>query len=455
MITLSFDPDAGTLYWYFVELNQGSTADEAECASSLLLDAEGNIIGVELELAPDIKKKHLSFALAHPQAQYNTSDYVLTIKLFDEEVADVQPLHEPAILDFDDSGRLQGCEVLPSEEFQLASRLERLGELLVDIEDDEDEDDEDGPVVFTDLPPVEALVSSKVDENYRTGFVTLVGRPNVGKSTLLNAILGQKVAIVSRKPQTTRMAMRGILSRDDAQIIFVDTPGIHDPRNKLGNFMVEQARRTIPDADVVCFLADLTQTPTKLDKNIADLVQNSRAPRILVFTKRDRRNPEREQMMEAYRALGKWDAEIAISARQRWGLDQLLDEIVKRLPVGPPHYPTDQLTDQTVREQVAELIREQVLRNTGQEVPHGTAVEIEEWEERDNATYVRATIYVEKESQKGIIIGAGGSMLKKIGSSARPNVEELIGRKAFLELWVKPRLNWRDDPSSLHWLGYE
>jgi GTPase len=461
MITTSFDPEAGTLYWYFTELISGSTVDEAECAATLLLDADGQVVGVELELDQQMMRGSLAFALEHPQASVNQGDYTLTVQVADEPPAEAQPLHEPAILDFDAAGRLQGCEILAAEEFGLAERLARLAPFMVGLEDEgEDGDGRDGPVVFTGLPTTEqseapTVPGQPISEHFRTGFVALVGRPNVGKSTLLNALLGQKVAIVSPKPQTTRMSMRGILSRPDAQIIFVDTPGIHDPRTRLGTFMVDQARRAIPDADVICFLVDITQPPGHLDRRIADLVRRSRAPRLLVLNKIDRPSPQGQMHMEAYRALGPWDMEVAVSALQHGGLETLVDEIVRRLPPGPPHYPTDQLTDQSAREQVAELVREQVLRSTGQEVPHGVAVEIEEWEEKEQAIYIRVTIYVEKESQKGILIGAGGTMLKRIGSNARYGVEALLGRQVFLDLWVKPRPNWRDDPASLHWLGYE
>jgi GTP-binding protein Era len=251
------------------------------------------------------------------------------------------------------------------------------------------------------------------------------------------------------------MPLRGILTRPDAQIIFVDTPGIHDPRTKLGSFMVDQARRAIPDADVVCFLVDITMPPSRLDRRIAELVRRSRAPRLLVLNKVEQRNPNGQAHLEAYRELGPWDMELAVSALKQRGLETLLDELVRRLPPGPPHYPDDQLTDQSVREQAAELVREQVLRYTEQEVPHGVAVELEEWEEKEQAVYIRMTIYVEKESQKGILIGAGGTMLKRIGSGARHGIEKVLGRTVFLDLWVKPRPNWRDDPSSLHWLGYD
>jgi len=284
--------------------------------------------------------------------------------------------------------------------------------------------------------------------------VALVGKPNVGKSTLLNALLGQKVAIVSPKPQTTRMVLRGVLNRPDAQVTFVDTPGIHDPRNKLGSFMVEQARRSVPDADVVCFVVDLSAPPNRTEQRIAGLVRKARAAKILVLNKVDLRIREGQAHLDAYRTLGPWDMEVAVSALRHEGLETLVEEIVKFLPAGPPLYAPDQVTDQSEREFASELVREQVLRHTEQEVPHGVAVEVEEWDEKEQATYVRMTIYVEKESQKGIVIGANGAMLKRIGSGARAGIEAALGRPVYLDLWVKVRTNWRDDPSSLHWLGY-
>ena len=458
MVAVSFDPDAGTLYWYFTDLEAGSTAEEAECAATLLLDSDGLVIGVELELDDSLTHDALELALAHPQVAYSRSDALLTVRMADEEPAEVQPLHELAVLDFDADGRLQGCEVLAAPTFGLSERLARLEPFMVDL-DEEDQDaetwrhgDTETEVSANSLSP-DLLVSQSKD--FRTGFVALVGKPNVGKSTLLNALLGQKIAIVSPKPQTTRIPLRGILTRPDAQVIFVDTPGIHDPRTKLGSFMVDQARRAIPDADVVCFLVDITVPPGRLDRRIAELVRRGRAPRLLVLNKVDQPNPYGQEHLEAYRALGPWDMELAVSALRREGLETLLDEIVRRLPPGPPHYPGDQLTDQSAREQAAELVREQVLRHTEQEVPHGVAVEIEEWQEKEHAVYIRMTIYVEKDSQKGILIGSNGAMLKRIGSGARRGIEELLGRAAYLDLWVKARPNWRDDPSSLRWLGYD
>jgi GTPase len=218
--------------------------------------------------------------------------------------------------------------------------------------------------------------------------------------------------------------------------------------------MVEQARRSIPDADVVCFVVDISAPPNRTEQRIADLARRSRAPRILVLNKLDQRPRGGVNFLDAYRELGPWDMEVAVSALRQKGLETLVDEIVRRLPAGPPLYPADQITDQSEREHAAELVREQVLRFIEQEVPHGVAVEVEEWEEKPQATFIRMTIYVEKDSQKGILIGASGAMLKRIGSGARRGIEETIGRQAYLELWVKVRPNWRDDASSLHWLGY-
>jgi GTP-binding protein Era len=395
--------------------------------------------------------------MEHPQARYDRKTFTLTVAIAEEEPAEVQPLHEPAILDFDAQGRLQGCELLASPEFGLAERLARLQPFMVALDEENigerqetgDERQETGAA----QSPV-SLSPVSVSEGFRAGFVALVGKPNVGKSTLLNALLGQKVAIVSPKPQTTRMSLRGVLNRPDAQVVFVDTPGIHDPRNKLGSFMVEQARRSVPDADVVCFVVDISAPPNRTEQRIAGLVRKARAAKILVLNKVDRPTRDGQANLDAYRAIGPWDMEVAVSALRGEGLETLIDEIVARLPQGPPLYPPDQTTDQSERELASELVREQVLRHTEQEVPHGVAVEVEEWQEKEQATYIRMTVHVEKDSQKGILIGAGGAMLKRIGSAARAGIERAIGRPVYLDLWVKVRPNWRDDPASLNWLGY-
>ena len=477
MIEVSFDPEAGTLYWYFTEIIAGTTAAEGECPGTLLLDADGLVIGVELEFDESIARQDLVLALQHPQVRYDEASYTLTVLLVDEEPASVQPLDEGVLLDFDRADQLQGCELLAAKTFGLGERLERLAPFLVDVDDEEAEeadgaeDDEqdgaegekieevgedEGELDLAPARPADAgrsqSANAQVPEGFRAGFVALIGRPNVGKSTILNAILGQKVAIVSPKPQTTRMPIRGMLNQPDAQVIFVDTPGIHDPRTKLGNFMVDQARRAIPDADVICFVVDISTPPNRMDRKIAALTKNSRAPRLLVLNKVDR--PPRHNYLDEYRALGPWDMEVATSAVRREGVVALVEEIVRRLPPGPPLYPTDQVTDQSTREFAAELVREQVLRLTEQEVPHSVAVEVEEWEQREGALYIRMTIYVEKDSQKGILIGAQGAMLKEIGSRARKGIEHTVDGTVYLDLWVKTRSNWRDDPTSLHWLGY-
>lgn len=452
MVNVSYDPDAGTLYWYFTEIEAGSTEAEGECASAVLLDADGQIIGVELELDESIAPGDLALALAHEHVTYDAAEFTLRVQISAEEPAERQPLEDLAILDFDADGRAQGCELHPLDEFDLAERLARLAPFLVDL--DAEAEAEDAPDDEPRVAKQEPIAAAEQATNFKSGFVAIIGRPNVGKSTLLNALLGQKIAIVSPKPQTTRLPMRGILSRPDAQIIFVDTPGIHDPRTKLGSFMVEQARRAIPDSDVVCFVVDISTPPNRMDRRISLLVGKGRKPRILVLNKVDQQPRDGQTFLQAYRDLGPWEMEVAISALRAEGLETLVDEIVRHLPNGMPLYPPDVLTDQSEREHVAELVREQVLRFTEQEVPHSVAVEIEEWEQRDAALYIRATIYVEKDSQKGIIIGAQGAMLKQIGTGARRSIEAALNQMVYLDLWAKARANWRDDPTSLHWLGY-
>lgn len=501
MIHVSFDPEQQTLYWYFTEIEAGSTASEGECDGGLLLDSQGDVIGLELEFDESIGERELALALSHVGASFDRAAATLTVKLFDEEPASVQPLHDIVIVDLDATDRIQGCDVAAAKSFRLAKRLGRLEPFMVALED-EDEDEDEG--IF------EQVASSAIDEHgdadlgasagaalglaeandeheqaehapqfdvqedmhadsvgrgraaegvavegFRSGFVALVGPPNAGKSTLMNALLGQKVAIVSPRPQTTRMAIRGILNRADAQIVFVDTPGIHRARTRLGSFMVDQARRSIPDADVICMIVDMTRAPDRMDEQVAGFVRRAQAPKLLVLNKVDLRNPRGAEFLEGYRALADWDMELVISALRKLGLETLMDEIVARLPQERPMYPTDQVTDQSERELVAELLREQVLKYTQQEVPHGVAIEIEEWQQRERNIYIRLSIYVEKESQKGILIGAGGEMLKRIGSQARKPIEEALGQPVFLDLWVKTRPNWRDDPNALHWLGYK
>jgi len=314
---------------------------------------------------------------------------------------------------------------------------------------------------------LDLLTSEELPPDHRSGFVAVIGKPNVGKSTLINAWLGEKIAIVSPKPQTTRHRLRGILTRPDAQIIFVDTPGIHQPRHKLGEFMVETATKSIPDADLVLFMVDVSQMPTAEDEQIVQLIEkHGRAPVILVLNKADLLPPEKVQPHStAYFKLVEHDAWVECEAyRNQWMMisatrgdnrDKLLDMVVARLPEGPRYYPPDQLTDQNMRFIVAELIREQVLRFVHQEVPHAVAVAVEEWKQRrEDLTYIGATVFVEKDSQKGIIIGEGGRMLKRIGRAAREEIEQLVGNRVYLELWVKVRDKWRQDEQELRRLGY-
>jgi GTP-binding protein Era len=301
------------------------------------------------------------------------------------------------------------------------------------------------------------ILDDELPPDHRSGFVAVIGKPNVGKSTLINAWLGEKIAIVSPKPQTTRNRLRGILTRPDAQIIFVDTPGIHQPRHKLGEFMVETATKSIPDADVVFFMVDVSEMPTVEDEQIAQLIEEyGQAPVVLVLNKADLLPPDKVQPhSDAYFKLVKHNEWMMISATRGDNRDKLLDMVVARLPEGPRYYPPDQLTDQNMRFIVAELIREQALRFVHQEVPHAVAVVVEEWKQRrEHLTYIGATVYVEKDSQKGILIGAGGKMLKRIGRAAREEIELMVGTRVYLDLWVKVRKKWRKDEDELRRLGY-
>ena len=301
------------------------------------------------------------------------------------------------------------------------------------------------------------LFDEELPANHRGGFVALVGKPNVGKSTLLNAWLGFKIAAVSPKPQTTRNRLLGILTRPDAQVIFVDTPGIHRPKTRLGDYMVETAKRAIPDADVVLFIVDVSELPSRADHEIAQLFEHlRRIPVILTMNKADLLPSAKvEAHRSAYEMLGRFDGSLCISALTGGNRDTLLELAIAKLPLGPRYYPEDQLTDQQERFIVGELIREQVLRFLEQEVPHAVAVVVQEFEERpNNVIHISANIYTEKESQKGIVIGRGAKMLKRIGREARLSLEQFLDCKVYLELWVKVRKNWRRNEHYLRQLGY-
>jgi len=287
--------------------------------------------------------------------------------------------------------------------------------------------------------------------DFRAGFVAVMGKPNVGKSTLINHFVGRKVSIVSPRPQTTRRRILGIANLPNAQIVFVDTPGIHKPKHKLGEQMVEAALGALPDADLILFVCDVSRPPNDEDRQIAEILnREARAPIVLVLNKMDRLPPEKvKPHTEAYWQLVPQHADwMMTNAVKGHNCDKLLDIILKHLPQAPPFFPPDQLTDQPMQFFAAEIIREKVLLNTYQEVPHGVGVAIERWEERpNNLLAISATIYVERESHKGIVIGERGRMLKKIGQQARQELELWLNRRIYLELWVKVRERWRDQPA--------
>jgi GTP-binding protein Era len=296
-------------------------------------------------------------------------------------------------------------------------------------------------------------------ENFRSGFVAVIGRPNVGKSTLVNALIGQKVAPVTPKAQTTRRRQLGILTTETYQICFVDTPGIHTPRQKLGKFLNQEAEESLPGVDAVLFLVDVSVEPTDEDKWIALRLSKlaRRTPLVLVPNKIDLVPAEElTPRLNVYRALVPEDALVfPIAASKGEGMDPLLDALVPLLPVRFPDYHPDQVTDLYEREIAAELIREACLLHLRDEVPHGVAVRIDEFTERgDEGAYISATIFIERESQKGIVIGRGGAMLKRIGTDARREIEQMSGRVVFLELRVKVLKDWRKDEQAMRRFGY-
>ncbi len=298
------------------------------------------------------------------------------------------------------------------------------------------------------------------EQIFRSGFVAVMGRPNVGKSTLINSLIGQKIAAVSPKPQTTRQQQLGILTLDEAQIVFIDTPGLHNPRHKLGHYMNDEAADALGETDLILFLVDLTEvTPHVEDQILVNLLADldQRPPVILALNKIDRVEAgEVDHRAALYGELLPEAIPITISAIRADQLDHLTQTLISNLPEGPPYYPVDQITNLYEREIAADLIRAACLTHLRDEIPHAIAVRMDEYTERgDHGAYIRTTLFVERDSQKGIVVGQGGKMIKRIGAHARSQIEAMSERKVFLELKVKVRKNWRNNEQALKQFGFK
>lgn len=290
----------------------------------------------------------------------------------------------------------------------------------------------------------------------KTGFVAIVGRPNVGKSTLLNALIGEKLAIVSRKPQTTRNRITGILTKGDTQYVFMDTPGMHSPKTRLGDRMVESVRETMTGVDAAILVVEPVAHPGDIELGLIEKIKYNRLPVILAINKTDRTNPTAiGDTIKAYSEIHEFDAVVPISALKNKGVDTLLSEVDKFMSEGEWLFSEDALTDQPERVIASEIIREKILRTLDDEIPHGTAVVIEEFREEKGLLSIRAEIFCEKSSHKGIIIGKGGAALKLIGSRAREDMERFFGLKVYLDLWVKVKENWRNSDVLLNNFGFK
>lgn len=294
------------------------------------------------------------------------------------------------------------------------------------------------------------------NKNFKSGFVSIIGRPNVGKSTLLNAILKEKIAIVTPKAQTTRNRIQGIYTTDNEQIIFIDTPGIHKAHNELGNIMNDFALKSITGIDLILYLIDVNVPLGTGDRFIIDALRESKVPTILVANKVDKEQDTNKivENIETYKEYGNFIGGITISATEGFNIDKLLEMVVSNLEYGPMYYPEDQLIDQPERFVVCELIREKVLLNTSEEIPHSVAVIIDRFKESDKIIDIHATIVVERLSQKKIIIGAKGAMIKEIGTEARKDIKNFLGLPVYLELFVKVEDNWRNKKYQLKEFGY-
>lgn len=296
------------------------------------------------------------------------------------------------------------------------------------------------------------------NNKYKSGFISIIGRPNVGKSTYLNRVIGQKIAIMSDKPQTTRNKVQGVLTTDHAQMIFIDTPGIHKPKHKLGDFMMKTAVNTLREVDIVLFMINAEEGFGGGDEFIIDKLKDVKTPIFLVINKIDRIHPDKlMELIVQYKEFLDFAEIVPISALEGNNVDRLLEQIQKILPEGPQYYPADQVTDHPERFIVSELIREKVLHLTREEVPHSIAVVIDKISKRDGKDMidVMATIVVERDSQKGIVIGKQGALLKEVGKRSRQDIEHLLGSKVFLELWVKVQKDWRNKAANLRDFGFK
>ena len=291
---------------------------------------------------------------------------------------------------------------------------------------------------------------------FKSGFVTIIGRPNAGKSTLMNALLGEKIAITSDKPQTTRNKVTGILNEPGVQVVFLDTPGIHRPKGLLNEYMVKAAKEACKEVDLIIFIVEANSKPGPMEEEIVELLKGLKTKTFLVINKIDLvEKPKILSVIEKYAGMYGFDEVIPVSSLNGENLDDLKATIIKNIPAGPQYFPEDELSDQPERFIVAEIIREKIFRMTKDEVPYSTAVLVEDMKDKGDIVYTRADIYVEKDSHKGIIIGAKGQMLKSIGQAARKDIEALLGTKVFLELFVKVKKDWRERPGVLKEMGYQ
>lgn len=295
-------------------------------------------------------------------------------------------------------------------------------------------------------------------EEFKSGFISIIGRPNVGKSTFMNKVLGQKIAIMSDKPQTTRNKVQGVYTKDNAQMIFIDTPGIHKPKHELGEHMMKVAHNTLRETEVILFLVNVAEEIGRGDEFIIDMLKNATTPIILVLNKIDLVHPDQLiEQIDVYKDKLNFSDIVPISALQGNNIERLLEVIESHLPSGPMYYPADRVTDHPEHFIVSELIREKALHLTSQEIPHAIGVEVEKMkaENENDKVHVQATIFVERESQKGMVIGKGGKMLKEIGKLSRVDIEHLLGSKVYLELWVKVQKDWRNKKNFIRGLGYK